>query len=132
MNYKHEVIIFDFDGVLVDSVDIKTKAFAMLYTEYGDEVVKQVVSYHLENGGLSRFKKFRYSHLNFLGKNLTSKDEVTLGKQFEEFVLEAVIAASWCVGAHEFLEKFSKNIPLFIASGTPEYELKKIIEQYKI
>src|SRR3989304_1573816 len=52
-------IIFDFDGVIVESVDIKTKAFARLFEHEGKVVVEKVVDYHLKNGGVSRFDKFR-------------------------------------------------------------------------
>ena len=52
-------IAFDFDGVLVESVDVKTKAYARLFEEYGEGVVSRVVDYHLTNGGVSRFVKFR-------------------------------------------------------------------------
>ena len=52
-----ENFIFDFDGVLVDSVDIKTNAFKALFMEYGDDVVRKVVKFHLQNGGVSRLEK---------------------------------------------------------------------------
>ena len=42
-------IVFDFDGVLVDSVNIKTEAFARLFDHEGPEVLEKVVAYHLEN-----------------------------------------------------------------------------------
>ena len=51
-----EAIIFDFDGVLVESVDVKTRAFASLYEKYGQKVVAQVEDYHLNNGGIARFE----------------------------------------------------------------------------
>ena len=34
-----EAIIFDFDGVLVESLDVKTAAFARMYEKYGPETV---------------------------------------------------------------------------------------------
>jgi len=47
-----QAIIFDFDGVLVESGDLKTRAFADLYQSYGETVVSKVVRYHSLNGGL--------------------------------------------------------------------------------
>jgi len=44
-----KAIIFDFDGVLVESVDIKTKAFAGLFEHEGDSIVRRVVAYHIKN-----------------------------------------------------------------------------------
>ena len=72
-----KTIFFDFDGVIADSVDIKTKAFAKLFKRYGDEIVKKVVEYHLSHGGVSRYDKFRYYYQNFLGKKITD-DEINI------------------------------------------------------
>ena len=37
---KKKLVIFDFDGVLVDSVNVKTEAFGLMYKDYGSDVVK--------------------------------------------------------------------------------------------
>ena len=63
-----KAIIFDFDGVILDSVDVKTKAFKQMYSIYGDDVMRKVVDYHLLNGGISRYEKFKYFHENFLNR----------------------------------------------------------------
>ena len=59
-------VFFDFDGVILDSVDVKTKAFGKMFEAYGSDVQKEVVQYHLENCGVSRFEKFRYYYENIL------------------------------------------------------------------
>ena len=41
-------IIFDFDGVLAESVEVKTKAYALIFQEEGKEVVRQIVDFHLK------------------------------------------------------------------------------------
>ena len=64
------IIIFDFDGVLVDSVEIKTNAFAFIYKEYGDDIVDKVIYHHRLNGGMSRYKKFEYYHDTLLNYKL--------------------------------------------------------------
>ena len=61
-------IIFDFDGVIVDSVEIKGEAFREIYTTYGKEISDKVIEHHELNGGVSRFDKFRFYHNNFLKK----------------------------------------------------------------
>ena len=47
-----QIIFFDFDGVLVESVEIKNHAFRTLYAEHGEDVVQKVLVHHTENGGL--------------------------------------------------------------------------------
>ncbi len=56
---KWQVVFFDFDGVILDSVDVKTKAFAKMFRHYGPEVEQVVVDYHLANGGVSQVQKIR-------------------------------------------------------------------------
>ncbi|MEE9580524.1 MAG: HAD family hydrolase [Nitrosomonadaceae bacterium] len=123
-----QAIIFDFDGVLVESVDIKTQAFAGLYQSYGETIVGKVVRYHSLNGGLSRYQKFRHFQQYFLEMPpLTQDEERELDRRFSKLVVEAVIASEPVPGANELVHKEAANIPLFIASGTPEVELNTIV-----
>ena len=69
---KYSALIFDFDGVILDSVSIKTEAFAELYLQYGKIIQNKVVQYHLKHGGISRYNKIKYFHSEFLGnRNLS-------------------------------------------------------------
>ncbi|PZV15953.1 MAG: HAD family hydrolase [Pseudanabaena sp.] len=126
---RYDAIVFDFDGVLVESVDVKTQAFGALYAEYGDRIVEQVKAYHLLHGGVSRFDKFRYYHEVLLGKDLTKEEEIRLGDRFSQYVEDAVVDAVYVSGAYEFLESNYQSIPLFVASGTPDQELKRIVSR---
>ena len=129
-NSGWQAIIFDFDGVVVESGKIKTQAFAELYRPYGEEIVAAVVQFHTQNGGMSRYRKFRHFQEHFLSKPpLTEVEEKQLDIRFSELVVEAVIAAEAVPGAVELLRQQSGRIPLFVASGTPETELKVIVER---
>ena len=55
-------IIFDFDGVIAKSVQVKTDAFVKLYKQYGSNFVKKVVEHHEANGGMSRYEKIKFYH----------------------------------------------------------------------
>ncbi len=123
-----QAIIFDFDGVVVESGDIKTQAFGNLYRTYGETVMTAVMQYHSANGGMSRYQKFHYFQQHLLEKPpLTPDEEQQLDRRFSELVVEAVIASETVPGAAELIRKEAARIPLFIASGTPEAELKTIV-----
>lgn len=123
-----QAIIFDFDGVVVESGDIKTQAFGNLYRTYGETVMTAVMQYHSANGGMSRYQKFHYFQQHLLKKPpLTPDEEQLLDQRFSELVVEAVIASETVPGAAELIRKEAARIPLFIASGTPEAELKTIV-----
>lgn len=129
-HFDWQAIIFDFDGVVVESGKIKTQAFAELYRPFGEEIVAQVVQFHTQNGGMSRYRKFRHFQEHFLHQPpLTEAEENQLDIRFSELVVEAVIAAEPVPGAIELIRQQSGRIPLFVASGTPEVELKAIVER---
>ena len=54
------VIFWDFDGVIKDSVPVKSEAFRKLFSPYGKKVTNSVVEHHMANGGMSRYKKIPY------------------------------------------------------------------------
>lgn len=123
-----DAVVFDFDGILVESVDVKTRAFAALYEKYGEEVVAQVESYHLSHGGVSRFEKFRYFQIEVLGEPpLTDREVAGLAAAFSELVMDRVVAAPMVIGAQAFLDSAGNHLPLFVVSGTPTAELDEII-----
>ncbi|KIO50441.1 HAD family hydrolase [Nitrosospira sp. NpAV] len=123
-----QAIIFDFDGVIVESGDIKTQAFGNLYRSYGETVMTAVMQYHTANGGMSRYQKFHYFQKHLLDRPpLTADEERQLDRLFSELVIEAVIASETVPGAAELIRKEAPRIPLFVASGTPETELNTIV-----
>ncbi|MEK7234705.1 MAG: HAD family hydrolase [Elusimicrobiota bacterium] len=124
-----KAIIFDFDGVILQSVDIKTRAFEALFAFEGPEAVARIVDHHRANGGVSRYEKFRHAYREILRRPLSAEQEKTLGERFNILVEDAVSACPWVPGAREFLEARHKQFPLFIASGTPQEELSRIVER---
>lgn len=124
-----QTILFDFDGVLAESADVKTEAFAKLFAPYGDEIVKKVVKHHIENGGISRYKKIEYYYSEYLNMLLSESEINDVAKKFSDLVVEKVIEVPWVKGAKEFLEKNYKNIDFYIASGTPQEELEFIVKK---
>jgi len=121
-----KAVILDVDGVLFESVGIKTKAFAELFADYPDKV-GEIVNYHEENGGISRYVKFRHIYENILHEHLTDKRFFELSDRFSGIVFEKVVCAPYVPGAELFIRKCHGRIPLFLVSATPAEELTAII-----
>ena len=123
-----EIIIYDFDGVICDSVNIKTEAFVELYLSYGKEVQQTVKEYHLANGGISRYEKFRYFQETLLGQSTNQEQINALANQFSLLVKQKVIASNYVPGVIDFL-KANEGKKQFICTGTPQNEIVDIVEQ---
>jgi len=126
---EREIFIFDFDGVLVDSVHIKTEAFRELFAEYGEDVSARVVQYHLKNKGVSRFDKLRYYHRELLCEQVDDAFLAERAHAFSKIVLDKVVASDEIEGAVEFLRKYAGSKTCFANSATPQDEMQVIIER---
>ena len=124
---QKSILVFDFDGVLVDSIDIKADAFAELYSPYGSEIVSQVVTHHLANGGMSRFDKFKYYHNVYLNMKIDQFDMDRLANQFSKIVMDKVIACPEIPGAEKFIQENFLQHKCYINSATPQNEIRQII-----
>lgn len=129
IQFAFQAFIFDFDGVIVDSVDVKTLAFTRMFAPFGPAVVARVVEHHRLHGGMNRMQKFLHYHKEFLHKYLDSMELEDLCRQFSSLVMNEVISAPEIPGAQTFLAKWYKEIPCFIVSATPQDELHDILER---
>jgi len=123
-----QCIIFDFDGVIIESKDIKTKAYISLFEQYGQDVVDKVLEYHNISGGLSRFKKIEFLYSSLLNKKLNNRELKSLNKQFSDYVLNNIKSVEMVYGVMDFIEQNYTLYKFFISSGTPEKELNKSVK----
>ncbi len=122
-----QAIVFDFDGVLAESVHVKGEAFYQLYEDSGQDIQQKVLEHHLAHGGVSRFDKIRHYQSEFLGKPPSEEEVQKIADRFSDLVEEKVVQSDWVAGAKEFLEEFYQRLPLFVASATPQEELERIV-----
>lgn len=123
-----KTIILDFDGVVLESMDIKTNAFKELFKDY-PEHLNAIVEYHIRNGGVSRYTKFSYIYNNIVKQPLDGNKLKELGEKFSHLVFKEMLKCPFVFGVIEFLGEYSKKMGLFIASGTPEEELRLIVKK---
>lgn len=122
-----KAIVFDFDGVLVESVNIKAEAFMALYPDADEEDHVRVLNFHKENGGMPRAEKIRYFETDIFGRNINDAELKKMCDLFSKIVEDKVANCPWVPGAKEFLVSHSSRLPLFVASATPQEELRRIV-----
>ena len=126
-----KAVVFDFDGVLVESVDIKTKAFCSLFEKY-PEHLEEITQYHLDHGGISREEKIRHFYKQILRKPLLEDQFKELCGRYHELVADQVVEAPFVEGAHELLKRCSRKYQTYVVSGTPEAEIVEIVKRRKM
>jgi HAD superfamily hydrolase (TIGR01549 family) len=126
---KIKNIFFDFDGVIAESVSAKTDAFREMYLPYGEEIADQVFDYHIKNGGVSRYEKFKYWEKIFFGRDISEDKIQELASNFSSLVLNKVINAEEVPGANDFIKKYAKKLKFWIITGTPSDEMELIAKK---
>ena len=122
------LVVFDCDGVILDSVDVKTRAFGQIVEESGPDAVARMTEYHLAHGGVSRTRKFEWFYDEVLGRNITEDELQVLSRKFRQLVFEGVIRSPLVPGIMETLESLHGKLPMYVASGTPNDELLQVLD----
>jgi len=123
-----KAIIFDFDGVILESASIKTDAFAEVVRDYPRDQAGEFVKYHMAHMGISRHVKFQYFIEEILHESYSEEKEKILADKFSDIVFEKVMHCDYVPGAREFLEQNYQDYDFYIATGTPEEEIRQILD----
>ena len=84
-------IIFDFDGVIINSHRTKTEAFNQIFLNFGKKIGYKSRNFHLKNIGKSRYFKFKYVYKYFLRQNINKKIITELDTKFEKYTSNKII-----------------------------------------
>lgn len=122
-------VVFDFDGVIVESVDLKNEAFGELFRAEHPDKVDAILSFQLENVGLSRLVKFPRIYEEILGIPFPEGELERLDAAFSQIVFDAVATCPFVAGAEALLERLAAGHPLYVASATPEGEVRALVER---
>ena len=125
---KLEAVVFDCDGVILESADIKSEAFRRVGGLFGPEIQGRLFEYHLRHAGVSRYEKFAWLYRTEFGREIAAEESRRLGEIFAGYCLKAVLAAPLVPGFEEALAWFKgQGAALFVASGTPREELETVL-----
>ncbi len=121
-------LVLDCDGVILESMNIKTQAMAMLAAPYGHEAVDRLVLYHTLHGGVNRRQKFIWFFEEVLEEEYTEEILQQWNARFEDMTVEAVKTCALVPGIEEVLQKWHGKLPIYVCSGASHDELNMILQ----
>lgn len=125
-------IVFDCDGIILESVDFKTAAFTRICDEIDPRYTDEFRDYTILHGGVSRFEKFAWLIRRALDREITPEESSMLGGKFVRYCLEAVQNSPLVPGFTDVAERWKGVVPLYVASGTPQRELDEVLRKRKL
>jgi phosphoglycolate phosphatase-like HAD superfamily hydrolase len=119
---------FDCDGVLLESAQIKTDAFATLFASHPRHVAA-IVDLHEAHGGISRYTKFEWIYRDILDEPLDAALSASLGAEYSAIVYDALLACPLVPGVVEALEALRPSHRCAVVSGSPHDELVDVLQR---
>ena len=126
---RPELLLLDFDGVIVDSVAIKVDAYLRVYAGEPPEKLQAVLDYQRSHAGETRRLKFRHFEAELFRRPVTDEAIEALSREYTRLTYDAVLGCALIPGAREFLEAVHRTASLHIVSGTPLEELTDIVRR---
>lgn len=124
-------IFIDFDGVIKESVKVKSNIFKIIFLPFGKKITHFIKNHHEQNGGMSRYDKIPI-YLSIAGEYPSKKKIKKYADMFSNLAIRKVINSKWVPGVKFFLKEQYNKSNLFLVSATPQSEIEEILYCLKI
>lgn len=126
----YSVIFWDFDGVLMNSNEIRDRGFELVLADFPDHEIEQLLSFHQANGGLSRYVKFRYFFEEVRGEESVTDEKIQLwADRFSEIMLQRLKDPELLIEETvTFVRREHGHFNMHVVSGSDGEELREICE----
>lgn len=127
-----KVIFWDFDGVILDSNEVRDKGFLEVLKEFPEDQVEALLAFHRKNGGLSRYVKFRYFFEEIRGESISDEEILKLSEEFSVIMKRLLTNPELLIKPiNEFLIR-NKAKRMHIVSGSDQDELRYLCKSLGI
>lgn len=134
MELANKIILWDFDGVLMDSNAVRELGFKTVLAEFPTEKVDQLIQFHRKNGGLSRYVKFRYFYEEICNLEIDDEKINLLANAFSKIMKELLINEKLLItDSMNFVKKMHhQGVKMHIVSGSDHNELNFLCKELQI
>ncbi|MFE8102957.1 HAD hydrolase-like protein [Brenneria goodwinii] len=129
LSFDYDVYIFDCDGVILDSNQLKLDAMKKALGEYPVQDIAACIDYFSKNFGRSRYHHVEHFLKNFIrcsAENYQQKYDDIIFK-YADFCLNLYKKAKVNTGFVDFISNVKSD--KYVASGSDENELKQVFAE---
>jgi len=127
---RYSAMIFDCDGVILDSNKVKSKAFAATLKGEDPKLIDEFIRYHKLNGGISRFVKFEYFFKIIKGQKKYQEDLSDALNRYAKLIYKELLGCDEIKGIRDTLDQLIKlNIDCFVVSGGEQAEVRDVLKK---
>ena len=128
-----KTILWDFDGVILDSIRIKGDGFMELFQNHNIADVQILEQYHYANGGVSRFEKIKYFYNQILNKDISEDEILKLAGVFSNIIETKIFDKTNLIeDSLSFIKKNYLKYNFHIVSGAEHNELNSLCKHFII
>jgi len=132
-NVQIKTILWDFDGVILNSMKIKGDGFIELFKGYDNKYLLELKKYHYANGGVSRFDKIRYFYSDILQKNIEENKVIILADKFSNIIENKLNNKDNLIKETvDFIKVNYNKYNFHIVSGAEHIELNELCGNFEL
>jgi phosphoglycolate phosphatase-like HAD superfamily hydrolase len=133
MIFDKKVIFWDFDGVIMDSNAVRDIGFEKVLADYPKELIQELMKFHYQNGGLSRYVKFRYFFEKVLKEEITEEKIQELANSFSVIMKSLLVNPQLIIeDSLNFIKSNHQNYNMHIVSGSDQNELRFLCSEMNL
>lgn len=126
-------IFWDFDGVIMDSMPVRNRGFELVLKEFPNEQVELLMQFHLKNGGLSRYVKFRHFFEEIRRGKITEEEINEWAQKFSGIMRKELVQPALLIkDSLNFIKENYKKFNMHVVSGSDGEELRYLCEKLEI
>ena len=125
-----KTILWDFDGVLIDSMHVRDLGFKEIFKDYEKKQINKLLKFHRKNGGLSRYVKIRYFFEKLIKINISENEVKIYAENFSKIMKSELKNPKYLINESvDFVKKNYRRYNFHIVSGSDQKELRFLIKE---
>jgi HAD superfamily hydrolase (TIGR01549 family) len=112
---------------------VRDRGFELVLASYPRQEIERLLNYHRQNGGLSRYVKFRYFFEVIRKEGISENEVMQLAEQFTKVMRSELVNQNLLIqDAIGFVRAKFQNYKMHVVSGSDQNELRYLCHELRL